>query len=671
MTLKKISSFFLSVLASSVLISVFAINNTSDHASPNPLHAQLFVQTFGQVELSPDGKLIAWVETLIDKNGGPTNSQAIYFTDSKNPNKTTQIRATAKKGPSMNNGIAWSPDNKRLAFLSDAEQAGQQQLYLYNINTQSARIITHVKGFLSTPKWSPDGKSISVLFTENISQQNGAQDAQAAHSGVIKDSYYEQRLAVVDLHSGNLTLLTPDDFFVYEYDWSPDGKQLVFTGAKGNGNNNWFIAQLCAVDISSKKMKTLFKPSFQIGRPAVSPDGKNVAFLMGLNSDAVVVGGDIYVVPINGGPALNITNNRKATATFVTWVNHSKILGVENKDGESSIVLIDFPNGNIYSVYHDFVHFSSGSFTPSIALSHDRTLSAFYRSSFMNPPEIFAGEFGKWQQITHRNISIKPNWGEVKNLHWKNKDMNLQGWLVYPKDFNPSKKYPMIVDVHGGPSYGIQSSWPTIHNYSMSLPSKGYFVFFPNPRGSFGQGQAFTQANRKDFGYGDWQDIMAGVDEALRIAPVDPQRLGLTGWSYGGYMTMWGVTQSQRFKAAMAGAGVANWISYYGQNAIDQWLIPFFGQSMYDAPELYARSSPITFIKNVKTPTLIIAAEGDGECPVPQSYEFWHALKTFGVPTEFVVYNKEGHAFSNPENLRDLITRTHVWFDHYLQQKEG
>lgn len=292
---------------------------------------------------------------------------------------------------------------------------------------------------------------------------------------------------------------------------------------------------------------------------------------------------------------------------------------------------------------------------------------AFKRSSFANPPEVWAGEIEEWQQITIRNTSLQPGWGEVKNIHWKNNGFDLQGWLIYPKDFDASKKYPMVVEVHGGPSYGIQSSWPGIHNYTMTLPSKGYFAFFPNPRGSFGKGQEFTQANRRDFGYGDWQDILTGVDEVIRIAPVDPNRLGLTGWSYGGYMTMWGVTQSPRFKAAMAGAGVSNWISYYGQNSIDQWLIPFFGKTMYDDPDVYSLSSPITFIKGVKTPTLIVAAEGDAECPVAQSYEFWHALKTLGVPTEFIVYNKEGHVFTNPENLRDLIKRTTDWFDHYLK----
>jgi dipeptidyl aminopeptidase/acylaminoacyl peptidase len=201
----------------------------------------------------------------------------------------------------------------------------------------------------------------------------------------------------------------------------------------------------------------------------------------------------------------------------------------------------------------------------------------------------------------------------------------------------------------------------------MALPAQGYFLLLPNPRGSYGHGEKFTAANVKDFGYGDFHDIMAGVDEAIRSAPIDENRLGLTGWSYGGYMTMWGVTQTTRFRAAMAGAGIANWLSYYGQNKIDQWMIPYFGASVYDHPEVYQKSAPINFIKNVQTPTLIIVGDGDGECPPPQSYEFWHALKTFGVPTQFVIYPREGHRFSDPAHSRDVIERTVRWFAEHLK----
>ncbi len=189
----------------------------------------------------------------------------------------------------------------------------------------------------------------------------------------------------------------------------------------------------------------------------------------------------------------------------------------------------------------------------------------------------------------------------------------------------------------------------------------------PNPRGSYGQGEAFTRANVKDFGYGDFRDIMTGVDQAIKQAPIDEHRLGITGWSYGGYMTMWAVTQTNRFAAAVAGAGLANFQSYYGENQIDKWMVPFFGATVYDDPQVYAKSSPITFIKNAKTPTLVLVGDSDGECPTPQSYEFWHALKTLGTETELVVYAHEGHMFVDPTHQRDVIERVAAWFNQKLK----
>lgn len=214
------------------------------------------------------------------------------------------------------------------------------------------------------------------------------------------------------------------------------------------------------------------------------------------------------------------------------------------------------------------------------------------------------------------------------------------------------------------------ASWASRFFNIYELSRLGYFVFYPNPRGSFGEGEKFTQGNIKDFGYGDFRDVLAGVDEVLKTLPVDKDRIGLTGWSYGGYMTMWAVTQTNRFRAAVAGAGIANWQSYYGQNDIDEWMIPYFGASVYDDPAVYAKSSPITFIKNVKTPTLVLVGERDGECPAPQSREFWHALKTFGVPTELVIYPGEGHVFNQPQHEQDVMERLVAWFERYLKPSQ-
>jgi dipeptidyl aminopeptidase/acylaminoacyl peptidase len=224
-----------------------------------------------------------------------------------------------------------------------------------------------------------------------------------------------------------------------------------------------------------------------------------------------------------------------------------------------------------------------------------------------------------------------------------------------------------VLSIHGGPAAQATQSWPATNNMPAILSAEGYFVLVANPRGSYGKGEGFTAANVRDFGGGDFRDIMAGVDHVLKTQPVDENRLGIIGWSYGGYMTMWAVTQTQRFRAAVAGAGVANMQSYYGQNQIDGWMIPYFGASVYEDPAAYAKCSPITFIRNARTPTLIVVGDSDKECPAPQSYEFWHALKTLGVETKLVVYENEGHHFRNPAHMEDLLDRSVDWFDSRLR----
>jgi dipeptidyl aminopeptidase/acylaminoacyl peptidase len=637
-------------------------------AGEDPLRPLFQVQDFAQTAISPHGKRVAWVEVQKDKEGAPTGNNDIYISEYETAAKPLRVTGTAGTAHFEEHDLAWSPDSQHLAFLSDAAKKGQLQLYVVGASGGAARKLTNAKGLLRDPNWAPDGKSIAVLYTENATRQAGPLVAETPETGVIKDAFFEQRLAIVDAGGGELRPVTPADTYVYEYAWMPDSHSFVASAAKGNGDNNWWIAELYAVNATAKSMRSIYKPKLQIARPVVSPDGKSVAFIEGLMSDEDSVGGDVFVVSVGGGAVRNVTSKRKASASVVAWTRDGKLIDMENADGESSVVRIDPTAGTIEQLYRAPELLSSGFWATSLSLTPNAVMSAAVRSSFSAPPEVWAGPTGKWKQVTQRNAELKPIWGEAKSIRWQNDGLDVQGWLIYPQNFDPSKKYPMVVSVHGGPGYAIQAAWPSVpFDNVMALPARGYFLFQPNPRGSFGRGEEFTQANVRDFGYGDWRDVMSGIDAVLASAPVDPQQLGLTGWSYGGYMTMWGVTQTDRFRAAVAGAGIADWASYYGENKIDQWMIPFFGKSVYDDPDVYARSAPLTFIKNVKTPTLILVGDSDGECPMPQSYEFWHALKTLGVETEFVVYEHEGHMFVKPAHVRDVIERMGGWFDTHLQ----
>jgi len=495
--------------------------------------------------------------------------------------------------------------------------------------------------------------------------------AAPATTGVIDTAIHNQRIAVLDVASRELRQVSPTNLHIYDYDWSPDDKTFVTTAAPGPGDNNWWIAQIYTIGIANGSATSIYKPSLQVAVPRWSPDGKSCSFIEGLMSDEGFHGGDLFTVSATGHDAVNRTRGRKSSVSSLFWQTPDRILFTEYVGGGSAISELTLANNSVRTIWKGAEGLYAFGTFPNFALSKDGKFAAAVRSSYETAPEVWAGPIGEWRQLTANNSALSPTWGKAENLEWTNDGFNIQGWLLPPAKVESGKKYPMVVLIHGGPSSVTTPEWPAGFGMSRAivaaLSSHGYYVFLPNPRGSYGQGENFTRANVKDFGGGDLRDTLAGIDAAIAKYPIDPARLGVTGWSYGGFMTMWTVTQTNRFRGAVAGAGIANWQSYYGQNLIDQWMIPFFGASVYDDPAVYEKSSPIHFIKNVQTPTLVIVGERDAECPSSQSYEFWHALKTLGVPTQLIVYSGEGHLFLKPENQADRMDQTVGWFDKYLK----
>jgi dipeptidyl aminopeptidase/acylaminoacyl peptidase len=623
---------------------------------------------YREATVSPDGRYAAWTVTLRNKDNTQSRNSEIYLVDlSKNGSAAQKF--TLWKTPHAEHSLAWSPDGKQIAFLSDFEKEGQLELYVQSPGSPGgqARKLTSLTGFLDAPRWSPDGAKIAILFTENAPRAAGPLEPAPKDAGVVEEHIYEQRLTLVNPRSGETKPITPADTYVYEYDWAPDSDRLAYTASKGNGDDNWWIAQLFTISASSGEVRQVHKPDLQIANPRWSPDGSQIAFIGGIMSDQGSTGGDIFAVPATGGAAPhNLTPNRKSSPSWLRWLPSGKILFTETVGGGTAIASLDVPSRVVETLWSGDESVRAGE--DALSTSTDGRTIVALRSSWTLAPEVWAGPVSDWKQISHANDGLKPLWGKTQNLHWRSDDFEVQGWLMYPVNYDESKKYPLVVSVHGGPAAAKKPSWPGSFDMTL-LSSQGYFVLFPNPRGSYGAGESFTKNNVKDFGQGDLRDILLGVDEVVRTLPVDPRRLGIAGWSYGGYMTMWAVTQTHRFGAAVAGAGIANWQSYYGENLIDQWMIPYFGASVYDNPAVYARSSPINFIRNVTTPTLVAVGDSDAECPAPQSYEFWHALKTRGVKTELVVFPGEGHAIRKPEHVQDLLERTIAWFNGNLTPK--
>ncbi|MBI4501554.1 MAG: S9 family peptidase [Gemmatimonadetes bacterium] len=627
---------------------------------------------FQQVALTPDGGRIAWVQALPETPTAPSLGTSIYLADLRRPKVAPRrVTALATAAARTEHDIDWSPDNSRLAFLSDATRPGQLQLYVASPAAGEApRRLTSLKGFLARPRWSPDGKTIALLFTENAAGAAGPLAAKAAGVGVIEEEIHEQRLALVDVATGNVRQLSPADLYVYEYDWSPDGTRFVATAAHGSGDNNWYIAELYTIANATGETQSILKPNMQIAIPKWSPDGRSIAFIGGLMSDEPLTGGDVFLVADSGGTPRNLTPGMKASASWLTWIPSTKqILFTEYVDGMSGIATVDATGGPVSTVWTgaETVISESGGFGFSVSVVPDGKTTAMIRHSFQNPPEVWTGPIGQWKQVTSANRGRVPAWGEAKSIHWNVDRLTSQGWLLFPRGYEPTRRYPLVVVVHGGPAWATTPAWPATFFNTTILASEGYFVLYPNPRGSFGQGEEFTRANVKDFGGGDFRDVLAGVDEVVKTNPIDTSRIGITGWSYGGFMTMWALTQTKRFRAGVSMGGLANWQSYYGENGIDQWMLPFFGASVYDDPAVYAQSSPINFIKNVTAPTLMLVGEHDIETPPPQSYEYWHALKILGIPTQLVVFPGEGHEIAQPAHRREVARRMVTWFNEHLK----
>jgi dipeptidyl aminopeptidase/acylaminoacyl peptidase len=658
------------------------------------------IETLGKTKtpssaaISPDGTTVAWAVRTRE-------GSQIHLTDVLNPDPAKEIIVGAGSGATScgSSEPKWSPDGSWLAFVSNCtantDKLGQDQIFVWSRKTGESKELTHVVGGIDSLAWSPDGRSIGFLFVENATRSAGALAAMKPWAGVIGEDGVEiQRVGVVDVASGSFSQVTPATLHVYEFGWSPDSKHLVFVAANPPGENNWWVAQLYTEEIVQRMEFTGANPpikdvvgaqpksildttkvsgplhGLQIAVPRWSPDGSQIAFIGGIMSDQGSTGGDIYLVPSTGGEPRDVTPGRAASVAFIGWIGPQVIGIAEHVGGSSHLTALDLSTGKdlpqVDTTFPESV--GAGGLAMSVSVSNQRAITLI-RSSFEKAPEVWAGPLDAMKQITHLNDGLKPAWGKTENIEWTSDGFKVQGWLLYPANYDPAKKYPLLVSVHGGPSSAVTPRWPGVGYGGVPFSALGYFVFMPNPRGSYGQGEKFTQANIKDFGYGDLRDILAGMDVLERRFPIDKDREGLTGWSYGGFMTMFGVTQTTRFRAAVAGAGISDWKSYYGENSIDQWMVPFFGKTVYEDAEVYAKSSAIEYIKNVKTPTLVVVGDRDGECPAPQSFEFWHALRAEGVKTQLVVYPNEGHAFRAPEHRRDVLERALNWFETEMPAK--
>ena len=622
-------------------------------ASSLAFPVQAAVHRYGGLTLAPSGGEVATIEL-----DGGTHPAVVL----RNASDGRVVRRIDPCATCSYSGLTFTPKGDGVAFLARDRERGVVTLMI--ARGDGVRPVATVEGLASTPRFSPDGKRVAMLITLGATKDVGATQAGARQVGEIGVANDEQRLAIVPVGEGTTKAmpLSPQGRYIYEYDWTPDGTALVVTSARGNGDANWWVATLDRVDATTGAVTAIAKPSTQINMPRVSPDGKTVVYIGGLMSDFGSIGGDVWTVPLAGGTPTDQTKGQPITFTSLAWTKGG-LRAATLRNDQMGAVAIE-PGRAPRPLFARPVGLSAGD--GRIAWDSKGEIAASVVEDFTHAPAIYAGPATALRQITHDNDAAQPA-VQARSVTWTNEGFTVQGWLLSPLSARPGVKAPMIVQVHGGPA---AASTPRFieKGLASAFEDAGYYRFLPNPRGSYGQGEAFTAANKRDFGGGDLRDILAGINAVEKLAPVDDARLGLTGCSYGGFMAMWANTQTNRFKAIVAGAGLSDWVSYYGTNGINTWMIPYFGKSVYDDYKAYEDVSAVYHVKTARTPTFIYVGERDIEVPPTQSVEWWNALKSQDVPTSLVIYPDAGHCV--PTQAGDVMNRQLAWFGKYLGQPQ-
>ncbi len=576
-------------------------------------------------------------------------------------------------GPRTDECPRWSPDGSRLAFLSDREREGRRQVHLLPVAGGEAVQLTHVKGSIaagrghSPMEWSPDGRSIAFLATD----PPGKRAADAGDEIEFEKHPVFTRIHIVDIESGEIEAVSPEGLHIWEFCWSPDGEEFAAVVSELPYETSWYKCHLAAFPSAGGQARNLHRSVRPVGKPAWSPDGAHVAFLSSMWSDRGNTIGDVFVVPSGGGKARDVTVSQGVSVSSFAWsADSARILTAAHDDGGMGVSEVDVATAERHALWRDDVVLAGA--TESFSMDASETM-AMVREDASNPADVWvarrAQQALKWDRLTDLNPHSSENAaGETRSLHWKGAGgLDMQGWLLLPPDSSSEGPHPMVSLVHGGPLLAHLNRYTPAYREQGLLAANGIAVFMPNPRGSTGWGLEFAESNIGDMGGKDWEDIVAGIDHCVGLGIADPDRLGIAGNSYGGFMAAWAVTQTDRFKAALMRAGISDWRSFHGRTSITAWDSIFYGDADPWEPDgVFKEFSPITHVKNVKTPTLIIHGEIDRDVPVEQAYLFHRALTELGVETELVVYPREPHGFSERAHILDATRRTVAWLSERL-----
>jgi dipeptidyl aminopeptidase/acylaminoacyl peptidase len=463
--------------------------------------------------------------------------------------------------------------------------------------------------------------------------------------------------------------LTKEGNIQGDFDWSPDGKTIVFTRTKMPKADYWPTSDLFAVDVASGAVKTVVATNASESNPSFSPDGKWLSFIVSDDPPRWAGYQRIAVMPANGSaPPRLLAETFDVQPGVIDWsADGRKIYFGETRGTVSRVAAFDVSTGAIAELN------KGNEVLSGISLNAAGTMLGFTMQANDKAPEAFVTSTQSFApvQVSRANADLpKLPAGKTEVIKWKSSDgQEIEGLLTYPVDYKAGTRVPLLLVIHGGPAGVFTQTFLAGRGvYPIaSFASRGYAVLRPNPRGSSGYGQKFRFANIKDWGGGDYQDLMTGVDHVVSMGVADPERLGVMGWSYGGFMTSWVITQTKRFKAASVGAAVTNLMSFIGTADIPSFIPDYFGGQPWENLEIYRTHSAMFNAKGVTTPTLIQHGEADERVPISQGYEFYNALKVQNVPVRMIAFPRMPHGLNEPKMVLKGKQTNLEWFDKYLR----
>lgn len=627
-------------------------------------------KNISSTDISPDGKFIAYVvrEPIMEKEKSEYRQQIWVAASDGSMN----IQYTRNEKSSTN--PAFSPDGQSIAFLSKRNE--KNQVWMMRLMGGEPEQITNEKDGVSNFQWAPDGKHIAFVKTDELTKEEEKQKKEKSDVIIVDQNYKYGHLYTIaiakDTADRKVQRLTRGDFHVSSYDWSPDSKQIVFSyNTDPKINTNMVDANISIVSADSSSLISIVDRPGPDTNPKFSPDGSKIAFQSTGGQPEPIGLRDLYVVNLKGGKPLALPQTPDRFSNIIDWSSDGSSLLVSETHHTSRVAIMVSADPNNKSK-PKIISDQSG-ISGSFALNKNQLAYVFQTPN--SPAELFISNTKNLaaKKISSINSEIPlPKMGKTEVIKWKSKDgLEIEGILTYPVGYKKGDKVPLVLQIHGGPAGVFTKNFtgnPSIY-MTQYFAQEGVAVLRPNPRGSSGYGKEFRYANFKDWGYGDYEDVMSGVDKVIEMGVADESRMTVMGWSYGGYLTSFLVTRTNRFKAASMGAGLPNLISMVTTTDIPDYLVGHFGGEFWDDYDTYEKHSAMYHIKNVETPTQVIHGAKDLRVPFTQGQEFYVALKRRGISTEMLVLPRTPHGPREPRLLMEVSPRIMKWFNKFVEVK--